>query len=110
METSERDSDNKTCACRSQLFARLGFGSGVDRLTYAWVKRAKRVTGVDISSAVLKIANSILAGREHITFVLTPGSVVETTAAAAGVKLVYREPDTSAGPDTGGFFYIFGKP
>lgn len=183
----------------------LDFGCGVGRLTFAWGKRAKRVTGVDISSAMLEIANSNLAGREHITFVLnqkddlrifkegefdlvfsfvclqhmpwpiaasyiaefsricaaggvvafqlpartfqsdrvarfrrsfieslpfgmdrlyrrwrhgssvafevfyTPSSVVETTAAAAGLKLIHREPDASAGPETEGFFYVFGK-
>jgi ubiquinone/menaquinone biosynthesis C-methylase UbiE len=40
----------------------------------------------------------------------TPDSTVEATAAAAGLKLIHREPDASAGAATGGFFYIFGKP
>ena len=183
----------------------LDFGCGVGRLTFPWAKRAKRVTGVDISSAMLQVANNNLAGREHINFILnqtddlrlfkegefdlvfslvclqhmpwsmaasyiadfsricaqggvvafqlptrtfqtnwmarfrkslveslpfgmgrlyrrwrhgssvafevyyTPSSVVEATAAAAGLKLIHREPDASAGPTTEGFFYVFGK-
>ncbi|HLH57246.1 MAG TPA: methyltransferase domain-containing protein [Verrucomicrobiae bacterium] len=50
----------------------LDFGCGVGRLTFAWAKRAKSVTGVDISSAMLKIANSNLAGKDHVKFVLNP--------------------------------------
>lgn len=184
----------------------LDFGCGVGRLTFAWGKRAKRVTGVDISSAMLQIAKDNLAGRNHINFVLnqsddlrvfkngefdlvfslvclqhipwpiaakyvaefgricapggvvafqlptrifqpnsmarfrkslveslpfgmgrlyrrwrhgssaafdvyyTPSSVVEATAANAGLKLIHREPDPAAGPGTEGFFYVFGKP
>ena len=183
----------------------LDFGCGVGRLTFPWAKRAKRVTGVDISSGMLQIANDNLAGREHIEFVLnqnddlrvfkggefdlvfslvclqhmpwplavsyiaefsrictaggvvafqlptrtlqanrmatfrkslieflpfgigqhyrrwrhgssavfdvfyTPSSVVEATAATAGLKLLHREPDPAAGPTTEGFFYIFAK-
>jgi ubiquinone/menaquinone biosynthesis C-methylase UbiE len=183
----------------------LDFGCGVGRLTFALGKRAKRVTGVDISSAMLQIANNSLAGREHINFVLNqtddlrvfkagefdlvfslvclqhmpwpvaagyiadfgricaPGGVVafqlptrtfqanrmarfrkalieslpvgldrlyrrwrhgssvafevyytaslvvEATAAAAGLKLIHREPDPGAGQGTEGFFYIFAK-
>jgi len=48
----------------------LDFGCGVGRLTFAWGKRAKRVTGVDISSTMLQMANDNLAGRKHIDFVL----------------------------------------
>ena len=33
----------------------------------------------------------------------------EAAAAAAGLKLIHREPDTSAGATTEGFFYVFGK-
>lgn len=183
----------------------LDFGCGVGRLTFGWGKRANRVTGVDISAAMLQIANGNLAGRDHISFVLNrsndlrvfkdgefdlifsfvclqhmpwslasgyiaefsricqPGGVVafqlpsrtfqrnwmarfrkslvevlpfgldrlyrrwrhgssvvfemhftrsetvEATAAAAGLKLIHREPDTSAGATTEGFFYVFGK-
>lgn len=183
----------------------LDFGCGVGRLTFAWGNRAKRVTGVDISSGMLQIANNNLAGREHINFILnqsddlrvfkegefdlvfsfvclqhmpwpiaagyiaefsricapggivafqlptrilqtdsmarfrkslieclpfgmgrhyrrwrhgssvafdvyyTPSSVVEAAAATAGLKLIHREPDASAGPSTEGFFYIFAK-
>lgn len=183
----------------------LDFGCGVGRLTFAWGKRAKRVTGVDISSAMLQIANENLAGREHINFILnqsddlrvfkagefdlvfsfvclqhmpwplaanyiadfsricapggivafqlpsrtfqvermarfrkslvecfpfgmgrlyrrwrhgssvafdvyfTPNQVVEATAATAGLKLIHREPDASTGPNSEGFFYVFGK-
>jgi len=39
----------------------------------------------------------------------TPSAVVEAAAAAAGLKLVNREPDTSAGETTEGFFYVFEK-
>ncbi|HZR16021.1 MAG TPA: class I SAM-dependent methyltransferase [Verrucomicrobiae bacterium] len=39
----------------------------------------------------------------------TPSSVVEAAAGAAGLKLIHREPDASAGPTTEGFFYIFAK-
>jgi SAM-dependent methyltransferase len=184
----------------------LDFGCGVGRLTFPWAERAKRVTGVDISSAMLQIANNNLAGKEHINFILnqnddlrifkegefdlvfslvclqhmpwslaasyitdfsricapggvvtfqlptrtfradrmakfrkglieslpfgmdrlyrrlrhgssaafdvfyTPSSVVEATAATAGLKLIHREPNPSAGPTTEGFFYVFGKP
>ena len=183
----------------------LDFGCGVGRLTFAWAKRANRVTGVDISSGMLGVAKSNLAGRQHVNFVLnqsddlrsfkeaefdlvfsfvclqhmpwpiaagyiaefsricapggivafqlpsrtlqadsmakfrkslveslpfgmdrlyrrwrhgssvafdvyyTPSSLVEATAAAAGLKLIHREPDASAGPTTEGFFYVFGK-
>ncbi len=183
----------------------LDFDCGVGRLTFAWGKRAKRVTGVDISAGMLQIANNNLAGREHINFILnqsddlrvfkegefdlvfsfvclqhmpwplaagyiadfsriwqpggvvafqlpsrtfqadwmarfrkslieslpfgldrlyrrwrhgssvafevyfTPSAVVEASAAAAGLKLIHREPDTSAGATTEGFFYVFGK-
>jgi ubiquinone/menaquinone biosynthesis C-methylase UbiE len=183
----------------------LDFGCGVGRLTFAWSKRAKQVTGVDISPSMLEFANSNLAGREHINFVLnqsndlrvfkegefdlvfshvclqhmpwslaagyvaefgricqpggvvafqlpsrairgdwkarlrkslieslpfgvdrlyrkwrrgssvvfemhfTPSAVVEAAAAAAGLKLVHREPDKSAGATSEGFFYVFGK-
>jgi ubiquinone/menaquinone biosynthesis C-methylase UbiE len=191
---------------RSGIFSHvLDFGCGVGRLTFAWGKRAKRVTGLDISAPILQIANSNLAGREHINFILnqtddlrvfkegefdlvfsfvclqhmpwslaagyiaefsricqpggvvafqlpsrkfqadrmarfrkslieslpfgmdrlyrrwrhgssvgfemhfTPSAVVEAAAAAAGLKLVHREPDTSAGASTEGFFYVFEK-
>jgi hypothetical protein len=39
----------------------------------------------------------------------TPSPVVEAAAAAVGLKLVDREPDTSAGATTEGFFYVFEK-
>lgn len=191
---------------RSGIFSHvLDFGCGVGRLTFAWGKRAKRVTGVDISAPMLEIANGNLAGREHIQFILnqgddlrvfkegefdlvfsfvclqhmpwplaagyiaefsricqpggvvafqlptrplqadwmakfrkslieslpfgmdrryrrwrhgssvafemhfTPSAVVEAAAATAGLKLVHREPDTSAGTTTEGFFYVFEK-
>jgi ubiquinone/menaquinone biosynthesis C-methylase UbiE len=56
---------------RSGKFSRvLDFGCGVGRLTFALGKRAERVTGVDISSAMLQSANDNLAGRTHINFVL----------------------------------------
>jgi ubiquinone/menaquinone biosynthesis C-methylase UbiE len=183
----------------------LDFGCGVGRLTFAWANRAKRVTGVDISAPMLQIANSNLAGRDHINFILnqsadlrafkegefdlvfsfvclqhmpwplaagyiaefsricqhggvvafqlpsrklqadwiagfrkslveslpfgidrlyrrwrrgssvafemhfTPSAVVEAAASAAGLKLIHREPDASAGMTTEGFFYVFGK-
>jgi ubiquinone/menaquinone biosynthesis C-methylase UbiE len=212
METGERNVAHyheliATHAHTSGTFSHvLDFGCGVGRLTFPWGKRAKRVTGVDISSGMLQIANDNLAGREHIKFVLnqsddlqvfnngefdlvfslvclqhmpwslaasyiaefsrigspggvvafqlptktfrggsmakfrrflveslpfgldrlyrrwrhgssaafdvfyTPSSVVETTAATAGLKLIHREPDPGAGPNTEGFFYIFRKP
>jgi len=183
----------------------LDFGCGAGRLTFAWGKRAKRVTGVDISAPILQIAKNNLAGKEHIDFILnqsddlrvfkerqfdlvfsfvclqhmpwalaagyisefsricqpggvvafqlpsrrfqadrmarfrkalveslpfgldrlyrrwrhgssvvfemhfTPSDVVEATAAAAGLKLLHREPDASAGETTEGFFYTFEK-
>ncbi len=40
----------------------------------------------------------------------TPAATVEATAAAAGLKLIHREPDALAGATTEGFFYIFRKP
>jgi ubiquinone/menaquinone biosynthesis C-methylase UbiE len=191
---------------RSGIFSHvLDFGCGVGRLTFAWGKRAKQVTGVDISAPILQIANSNLAGREHIHFILnqsedlrvfresefdlvfsfvclqhmpwalaasyiaefsricqpggvvafqlpsrtfqadgmarfrktlveslpfgmdrlyrrwrhgssvafemhfTPSAVVEAAAAASGLKLLHREPDTSAGTTTEGYFYVFEK-
>lgn len=211
METGEQDVAHFYELIRKQahtpgMFSHvLDFGCGVGRLTYAWDKRAKRVTGVDISSGMLQIANNNLDGREHINFVLnqsddlrifkaaefdlvfshvclqhmpwplavsyiaefgricqpggvvafqlpsrtfhtdwtarfrkslieslpfgmdrlyrrwrhgssvafdvyyTPSSVVEATAAAAGLKLIHREPDASAGSTTEGFLYIFAK-
>src|SRR5690348_10526661 len=76
METGERAVD-RYCevitrhAHTSGLFSHvLDFGCGVGRLTFGWGKRAKRVTGVDISAAMLQVANRNLAGREHISFVL----------------------------------------
>lgn len=39
----------------------------------------------------------------------TPSPVVEAAAAGAGLHLIHREPDLSAGPTTEGFFYVFGK-
>ena len=76
METGERD-----VARYYELIAKhahapgmfshvLDFGCGVGRLTFPWGKRAKRVTGVDISAAMLQIANNNLAGREHVSFIL----------------------------------------
>jgi SAM-dependent methyltransferase len=211
METGERDVslfyDLITKRARiSGIFSNvLDFGCGVGRLTFAWGKRAKRVTGVDISAAMLQVANSNLAGREHINFILnqsadlrafkegefdlvfshvclqhmpwpiaagyiaefgricqpggvvafqlptrtfqgdwmarfrkslvdslpfgidrlyrrwrhgssvafemhfSPRAVVEAEAAAAGLELIHREPDTSAGATTEGFFYVFVK-
>src|SRR5678809_1752081 len=48
---------------RSGIFSHvLDFGCGVGRLTFAWGKRAKRVTGGDISAPMLEIANGNLAG------------------------------------------------
>src|ERR1700730_13606028 len=76
METGEQDVAHFYELIRKQAhtpgtFSRvLDFGCGVGRLTYAWGKRAKQVTGVDISASMLQIAKDNLAGREHINFVL----------------------------------------
>lgn len=40
----------------------------------------------------------------------TPATAVETAAAAGGLKLLGREPDTAAGAGSESFFYIFRKP
>jgi ubiquinone/menaquinone biosynthesis C-methylase UbiE len=40
----------------------------------------------------------------------TPRQQVEATAAAAGLELIHREPDASAGATVESFFYIFRKP
>lgn len=211
METGERDVSrfceliSKHSNARGRFSHVLDFGCGVGRLTFAWGTRAERVTGVDISAPMLRIADSSLAGRNHIHFVLnqnadlkifreaefdlvfshvclqhmtwplaagyiaefgrvcrsggmvtfqlpsrtpradwmarfrkslieslpfgmdrlyrrwrhgssvafevyfTPSAVVEATAAAAGLKLIHRESDKSAGAATEGFFYIFEK-
>ena len=39
----------------------------------------------------------------------TPSQQVEATAAAAGLELIHREPDASAGATVESFFYIFRK-
>jgi ubiquinone/menaquinone biosynthesis C-methylase UbiE len=181
----------------------LDFGCGVGRLTCAWSKRATRVTGVDISEPMLRIARQTASGLANVTFILnqsedlrvlkdgefdlvfsviclqhmpwslaasyirefarvcrpggvvafqvparetrvnrmskfrqkcveslpfglgriyrrwrhgssslfemnyTPASVVEAVGKDAGLRLLHREPDNSAGPGTEGFFFIF---
>jgi ubiquinone/menaquinone biosynthesis C-methylase UbiE len=183
----------------------LDFGCGVGRLTYAWAKRARQVTGVDISASMLDVARKNTTELKNIHFILnqsndlrvfkdetfdmvfslaclqhipppiaaayitefarvcqrggiiafqlpsrtlrsnragkfrkkiidclplglgrryrrwrhgssvvfdmyyTPCSKVETTAATSGLKLVHRQPDTVAGPNTEDFFYVFQK-
>ena len=48
----------------------LDFGCGVGRLTRAWGRRSHRVTGVDISAAMLEMARNHLTMEAHVDFVL----------------------------------------
>ncbi len=64
-----------------QLDEVLDFGCGVGRLSRAWSRRAKQVTGVDISPTMIEKARSFLADTNNITF------------------LVNEQPDLSLFPD-----------
>jgi len=45
----------------------LDFGCGVGRLTLAWSKRARTVTGVDISATMIQKARAILQSADNVT-------------------------------------------
>src|SRR5947207_2213618 len=55
---------------RSPFSHVLDFGCGVGRLTSAWGRRSKRVTGVDISARMLETAKKHLKEETNIDFVL----------------------------------------
>lgn len=58
-------------AQRNDTFSHvLDFGCGVGRITRAWSKRSRNVTGVDISAPMLELAKQNLAGQRNVDFVL----------------------------------------
>jgi ubiquinone/menaquinone biosynthesis C-methylase UbiE len=50
----------------------LDFGCGVGRLTLAWARHARQVTGVDISAPMIEKGRQIMAGQEALRLELNP--------------------------------------
>jgi ubiquinone/menaquinone biosynthesis C-methylase UbiE len=52
----------------------MDFGSGAGRLCLAWSRRARQVTGVDISASMIEKAKALTASAKNIQFVLNERS------------------------------------
>ncbi len=50
----------------------LDFGCGVGRLTLAWTRHARHVTGVDISAPMIEKGRQIMAGQEAVRLEVNP--------------------------------------
>jgi|GEM_PF-1601895 len=48
----------------------LDFGSGLGRLSYAWSRRAEKVTGVDISASMIEKARTFSILGKNVSFIL----------------------------------------